>query len=114
MQYRSKFCSIYSRQFLNYCLCSLHPGKLHSSEQKVDEVLLVGLGPQGTHTHLLALVDKELVIYKAFHYPQQKNPGHLHLRFSKVRVSSLTDLAFQVVNSDKENLLQVFIDIDFT
>ena len=52
----------------------------------MDEIQLVGLGPQQTHPHLLALIDKELVVYRAFPCPQAQNPGHLHLRFSKVSV----------------------------
>ena len=55
-----------------------------SNEQSVQEVLIAGLGPEGTYPHLLALVDRELVVYKAFARVQTQNPGHLHIRFSKV------------------------------
>lgn len=55
-----------------------------SNEQSVQEVLIAGLGPEGTYPHLLALVDRELVVYKAFAHVQIQNPGHLHIRFSKV------------------------------
>lgn len=54
-----------------------------SNEQSVQEVLIAGLGPEGTYPHLLALVDRELVVYKAFAHVQIQNPGHLHIRFSK-------------------------------
>ena len=65
---------------------SPHPGsqQKHSSEQRVDEILMTGLGPDRTHPYLLSLIDEELVIYKAFHFEQTKNPGHLSIRFSKV------------------------------
>ena len=53
----------------------------------VGEVLLLGVESHtggSTHPYLLALVDNELVVYKAFHYRQTQNTGHLQLRFSKV------------------------------
>jgi cleavage and polyadenylation specificity factor subunit 1 len=53
----------------------------------VGEVLLLGVeshvgGP--SHPYLLALLDNELMVYRAFHYKQTQNVGHLQLRFSKV------------------------------
>lgn len=53
----------------------------------VGEVLLLGVeshigGP--SHPYLLALLDNELMVYRAFHYKQTHNTGHLQLRFSKV------------------------------
>ena len=67
-------------------MCSPHQGsqQKHSSEQCVDEILMTGLGPDSTHPYLMSLIDKELVIYKAFPFEQLKNPGHLSIRFSKV------------------------------
>ena len=67
-------------------LHSPHAGnpELHSSEQLVDEVLLVGLGPRQSYPHLMALVDQDLVVYTAFAFQQSQNPEHLQLRFSKV------------------------------
>lgn len=65
---------------------SPHPGnpELHSSEQELEEILLVGMGPLQSHPHLMALIDQELVVYRAFPFQQSQNPGHLQLRFSKV------------------------------
>ena len=53
----------------------------------VGEVLLLGVESHiggSTHPYLLALVDNELVVYRAFKYNQTQNPGHLQLRFGKV------------------------------
>lgn len=55
-----------------------------TNEQSVQEVLIAGLGPGGSYPHLLALIDRELVVYKVFAHVQTQNPGHLHIRFSKV------------------------------
>jgi len=68
-------------------LPSPHPGnpELHSSEQELEEILLVGMGPLQSHPHLMALIDQELVVYRAFPFQQSQNPGHLQLRFSKVQ-----------------------------
>lgn len=49
---------------------------------------MVGLGPSRSHPHIMALVDNELVVYKAFPYASS-NTGHLQLRLSKVRMHSL-------------------------
>ena len=64
---------------------SPHTGQLHTSEQSVEELLLVGLGPGGAHPLLLSLIDQELIIYRAFPCRQTQSTGHLQLRFSKVR-----------------------------
>ncbi len=50
----------------------------------MSEILLTGLGPAHSLPHLLAMVDKDLVVYAAFPYHHQA-PGHLHLRFRKVQ-----------------------------
>lgn len=46
---------------------------------------MTGLGPGCAHPYLVCLIDKELVVYKAFHFDKSQNPGHLSIRFSKVR-----------------------------
>ena len=57
-----------------------------SSDATINEVLIVGLGPAHQMTpYLFALVDNDLVVYEGFHYHDNVHPGHLHLRFSKVR-----------------------------
>ena len=61
-----------------------HFSHQRSSEASVSEILLTGLGPSHFLPHLLAMVDKELVIYAAFPYHHPSTPGHLHLRFRKV------------------------------
>ena len=56
----------------------------------VEEVLLLGVESHGggpTHPYLLALLDNELMVYRAFQYRQTQNAGHLQLRFSKVRAT---------------------------
>ena len=45
---------------------------------------MTGLGPDHAHPYLVSLIDKELVVYKAFPFEQTKNPGHLSVRFNKV------------------------------
>ncbi len=72
-----------------YLTPSPHPSSAqhHSSEQTVEEVLLVGLGASGSRPHVMALVDKELVVYEAFHY-SSPNRGHLQLRMSKVGLAT--------------------------
>ena len=55
-----------------------------SSEHRIKELLLTGMGPQYSYPHLLALIDSDLVIYKAYQYPLSSVQGHLQLRFSKV------------------------------
>ncbi|XP_065913707.1 cleavage and polyadenylation specificity factor subunit 1-like [Dysidea avara] len=54
-----------------------------SSEHRVKELLLTGMGPQYSYPHLLAFIDNDLVIYKAYQYPLSSVQGHLQLRFSK-------------------------------
>lgn len=55
-----------------------------SSDYHVKELLLTALGPQHSYPHLLAFIDNDLVIYKAYQYPLSSVQGHLQLRFSKV------------------------------
>ena len=45
----------------------------HASEADVSEILLTGLGPGQSCPHLIALVDKDLVIYAAFPYRQDSS-----------------------------------------
>lgn len=69
------------------------------SEADVSEILLTGLGQSRANPHLIAMVDKDLVIYTAFPYQQQSPApsgqgsapsGHLHVRFSKVSHTTMT------------------------
>ena len=50
----------------------------------MKELLLTALGPQHSYPHLLAVIDNDLIIYKAYQYPLSSVQGHLQLRFSKV------------------------------
>jgi len=73
---------------LHACL-TVHPfcsssHQVTSSEHRIKELLLTGMGPQYSYPHLLALIDSDLVIYKAYQYPLSSVQGHLQLRFSKV------------------------------
>lgn len=68
---------------MNLCVCMY--SLLHSSEASVSEILLTGLGENKTFPHLMAIMDNDLVVYSAFTYCQQNSPGHLCVRFSKVR-----------------------------
>ena len=80
----------------------------HSSDHSVEEVLLIGMGPHHMHPHILvsvdyhdlistiitpscsqAIINKELVVYKAFSFPVSPTPGHLQIRFSKVCLGAL-------------------------
>ena len=59
----------------------------------VGELLLLGAesGIGGSaHPYLLALLDNELVVYRAFRYRQTEKRDHLQLRFSKVLHTILT------------------------
>ncbi|XP_019849049.1 PREDICTED: cleavage and polyadenylation specificity factor subunit 1-like [Amphimedon queenslandica] len=51
----------------------------------VEQVLCVGMGLNGKKPHIMAFINKELVIYEAFQYTSAIHPGHLKLRFSKVQ-----------------------------
>ena len=55
---------------------------------------MTGLGPDHTHPYLMSLIDKELVVYKAFPFEQTKNPGHLSVRFSKVSAGAISQIKF--------------------
>jgi len=48
------------------------------------------MGPQYSYPHLLAFIDNDLVIYKAYQYPLSSVQGHLQLRFSKVSIVMFT------------------------
>ena len=53
----------------------------------VGELLLLGVESHvggSAHPYLLALLDNELVVYRAFRYRQTEKKDHLQLRFSKV------------------------------
>lgn len=91
-------------------LYSPHPAasQAHSSDHVVEEILLVGLGFDQTQPYILvsgcftkvslslswqyvfvlsqAIINKELVVYKAYPYHLSNTPSHLQLRFSKVSI----------------------------
>lgn len=81
--------------FLSLCCVSPHPVAASSKTKSksadrpagVGELLLLGVESHiggSAHPYLLALLDNELVVYRAFRYRQTEKRGHLQLRFSKV------------------------------
>jgi hypothetical protein len=55
----------------------------NQGQASVEQILFTGMGPIGKFPYLIALINKELVIYQGFKYPSAYN-DHLCIRFSKV------------------------------
>jgi cleavage and polyadenylation specificity factor subunit 1 len=83
-----------ARNFTNapWTLCDSGPvsGDINTSgnqgQASVEQILFTGMGPIGKFPYLIALINKELVIYQGFKYPSAYN-DHLCIRFSKVEHS---------------------------
>ena len=59
-----------------------------SKDSVISEVLIVGIGNNGSRPHLFAMLDQDLVIYEAFPFSTTTTEKHLLLRFRKVRPRS--------------------------